>query len=133
MEHLIFAENHIQIYYNQQASWLYVKWVGLQTNASVMAGCEKILEYLKVHKCTKVLNDSLKMDGIWSGAARWVANNWFPRMHAAGLARFAWVYAPGGLSQLAIDKTLRLIEPTYLKYIETFHDLPTAQQWLRMV
>ncbi|KAA5549195.1 hypothetical protein [Adhaeribacter rhizoryzae] len=133
MEQLIFAENHIQVYYNPQEEWLYVKWLGLQTNTSVMAGFEKVLEYLKAHQCTKVLNNSLLMDGIWSAAARWVANNWFPRLHAAGPIWFVWIYAPDGLSQLSITKTLSLMAPENIKFIKIFHELPSAQQWLRTI
>lgn len=133
MEHLVFADKHLQIYYNPQEAWLYVKWVGLQTTTSVMAGCEKTLEYLKAHKCAKVLNDNALADGIWSGAARWVANNWFPRMRAAGLERFAWIYSPSALSQLSTDKTLSLLEQDYQVNIKTFYGLPTARQWLRAV
>lgn len=128
MEHLVFAENNIQFYYNQQEEWLYVKWVGFQTTASVMAGCEKLLTFLKDYKCTKVLNDNLLVDGIWSGAARWGAESWFPRMREAGLEWFAWVYSPSKLSQLSVNKTLSLMEPNY---IETFYELEEARNWLR--
>ena len=130
MEHLLFAEKNIQIFYDDQEEWLYVNWVGFQTVTSVMAGCEKMLEYLKAYKCSKVLNDNSLVDGIWSGAARWGADSWFPRMREAGLEWFAWVYSPSVLSRLSTDKTLSLMEPDYIK---TFDDPEKARNWLRTV
>lgn len=130
MDHLIFAERNVQFYYNQQEEWLYVNWVGFQTTTSIMAGCEKLLDYLKDYKCTKVLNDNTLVDGIWSGAARWGADNWFPRMRVAGLEWMAWVYSPSVLSQLSTNKTLSLMEQDFIK---TFYDLEEARNWLRTV
>lgn len=130
MEELLFTRKHIQIYYVEPEQWLYVNWVGFQTVQSVMDGCEQMLVCLQEKDCTKVLNDNTYVEGIWSGAARWGADSWFPRMRAAGLEWFAWVYAQSVLSQLSTNKTLSLMEPDYIR---TFYDLEEAKNWLRAV
>ncbi len=130
MEELLFSDKNIQIYYLDQDQWLYVNWVGFQTVRSVMDGCEQMLTLLKEKDCAKVLNDNTYVEGIWSGAARWGADSWFPRMREAGLEWFAWVYAQSVLSQLSTNKTLSLMEP---HYIRTFYDLEEAKDSLRSV
>jgi hypothetical protein len=127
-EELLFQEKYIQIIYNSDEHWLYVNWLGFQTVKSVMEGCEKMLVCLREKSCQKVLNDNTLVDGIWSGAARWGADNWFPRMRQAGLEWFAWVYSPSVLSKLSTDKTLSLMQPDF---IQTFYDLEEAKLWLR--
>jgi len=130
MENLLWAKTNIQIYYDEEDQWLYVNWLGFQTVESVMIGCEKMLKLMKENDCGKILNDNTYVEGMWSGAARWGAYNWFPRMRENGLEWFAWIYAHSTLSKLSTDKTLSLMEPDYIR---TFYDLEEAKTWLRMV
>ncbi|HEX8358455.1 MAG TPA: hypothetical protein VF610_13620 [Segetibacter sp.] len=127
---LLFKQPNIEIYLNEADQWLYVKWIGFQTADSVKYGCEYMLHYLKEYKCQKVLNDNILVEGMWSGAAKWGADVWFPAMFAAGLRSFAWVYAHSVLSQLSTDKTLSLMD---VDFIRTFYDLEKAAAWLRSV
>jgi hypothetical protein len=130
MEVLLFTEKNIQIFYDESEQWLYTNWIGFQSTKLVMDGCETMLKLLKENNCQKVLNDNTLVEGIWSGAARWGASSWFPRMRDAGLEWFAWIYSPSVLSQLSTDKTLSLMEPDFIR---TFYDLEEARNWLRSV
>lgn len=109
--------------------WLYVNWRGYQSYASVVAGCEKIFELMKETACYRILNDNTHVEGQWSAASRWLAEEWFPKMEEKGLKVFAWVYSPSVLSRLSTDKAVKLAE--YPAYIHSFDDLEPAKDWLR--
>ncbi|HYF04374.1 MAG TPA: hypothetical protein VEC36_13405, partial [Patescibacteria group bacterium] len=112
---------------------LFVDWKGFQLIESVKNGCEQILFFLKEHNCTKVLNDNTNVTGVWSGASEWVAMDWFPRMRAAGLKKFAWVYSPSYFSRMSTDKTLDATPEDILneKIIRVFTDKREAEEWLK--
>ncbi len=119
---------NLVIQYHPQKKWLYTKWIGRQNFQTVTSGCEVMLESLEKYKCSKVLNDNALVTGTWSEASEWGAKNWFPRMEAAGLKYFAWIYSPDYYSQMSTDKTLVLFKNTT---IFTFSDKLSATQWLQ--
>ncbi|MFD2515191.1 hypothetical protein ACFSRY_15060 [Pontibacter locisalis] len=123
------AEKHITIQYDSSAGILYANWTGDQTKATVMDGCEKMLHFLKQHKCTKVLNDNTHVTSVWLEASWWVAVDWFPRMHEANCKLFAWVESPNPLSKLSIEETLKF-EVTGVNAL-TFPNRKLAEEWLK--
>lgn len=126
-----FGEAYITIEYDAVNQWIYANWIGYQTEASVMTGCEKMLEALKAFGLTKVLNDNTQVVGIWTPAAHWVGNNWMPRMQEAGLQHFAWIYSPSRLSQVSTNES---IQHTPLPdVIQTFYTMEEAKNWLKNV
>ena len=122
-----FHEEFITIEYDSN-NWLYVDWIGYQTEKSVMEGCEKMLDALIQFKVEKVLNDNTRVIGIWTPAAEWVGSNWLPRMEKAGLNYFAWVYSPSRLSQISTDESIKKTPLPQL--IKTFDTVSNAKEWL---
>jgi hypothetical protein len=127
-ERSLFTDSYINIEFEKEQAYLYVDWKGYQTERSVMAGCEKMLELLQQHQLSRVLNDNTNVLGIWTPASKWVGENWFPRMKAAGLRQFAWVYSPSRLSQISTDESLKAT-PTP-EIIQTFNNKEEAMRWL---
>lgn len=126
---ILYRESYIVIEYNDSDNWIYVNWRGYINYDTVTAGCEKILQFMKDTKCCRILNDNTNVEGIWSGASAWVGQDWFPRMRAAGLDCFAWVYSTSTLSRLSMDKSIRnTADKTCIK---TFENLVAAEDWLR--
>lgn len=119
---------NLVVTYHHCENWLYAEWIGKQNFQTVTFGCEVMLEALKEYKCVKVLNDNTLVTGTWSEASEWGAKDWFPRMEAAGLKYFAWIYSPDYYSQMSADKTLVLFKNTT---IFTFSDKPSATEWLQ--
>ena len=92
-------------------------------------GLRKMLEALQMFGLSKVLNDNTHVIGIWTPAAAWVGNNWMPRMKAAGLKHFAWIYSPSRLSQVSTNES---IQHTMLPdFIQTFYTIEEGQSWLQ--
>ncbi|MDX5422647.1 MAG: hypothetical protein LPK07_00260 [Hymenobacteraceae bacterium] len=128
---ILFRDTYIAIEYCPEDNWLYVNWRGYVNFDTVSAGCEEILKCLKNYQCAKVLNDNTNVEGIWSGASKWVGQDWMPRMREAGLQHFAWVYSPSTLSRLSTDKSIKNTSEKEL--IKTFESVVEAEDWLRMV
>ncbi|MCC9138995.1 hypothetical protein ACFSKU_10810 [Pontibacter silvestris] len=123
------SEPHITIRYDVIEDILYANWTGEQTGGSVMDGCERILHYLQLHRCSKVLNDNTNVTGMWSDASEWVAVEWFPGMHQAGCRLFAWVLSPNLYSKLSADLTLSYGINGVIA--TTFESKDTAKAWLK--
>ncbi|MDQ3392791.1 MAG: hypothetical protein M3512_01560 [Bacteroidota bacterium] len=125
---VLLQEDFITLKYDAENHWLLAEWKGYQTVESVKAGCEKMLEYLISYKANKVLNDNTLVTGIWSCASAWVGNDWFPRMSAAGLEKFAWVYSKSVFSRLSTDESLKnMVDNSIAK---TFTNYADAGRWL---
>lgn len=126
---LIIQQPNLMVEYNHSDNWLYVSWCGFQPYDVVIDSCEKVLDAVLETRCSRMLNDNTHIEGIWSGAAKWVALDWFPRMQAAGLERFAWVYPPSTFSRLSADRALQFMDDQ--SFIRTFNDIEAASDWLR--
>lgn len=126
---LYFETEFVTISIDQDNHLLYTNWIGYQTEGTVMAGCEKMLEALQQFGLSKVLNDNSQLLGIWTPAAHWVGVNWFPRMEAAGLKYFAWIYSPSRLSQVSTNESISNTPLPHL--IQTFYNFEEAKSWLQ--
>jgi len=113
---------------NHTENWMQVNWRGYVSHHDVMAGCMEMLRLVKEHQIVDILNDNTHVEGMWSGAAKWGGEFWFPALREAGLQRFAWIYSPSVLSRLSTDKTLKNTENPH--YIKTFDDIEMAKDWL---
>jgi DNA-binding transcriptional regulator YiaG len=87
-----------------------------------------MLELMVREQAFKVLNDNTRVLGIWSGAASWVATDWFPRMREAGMLRFAWIYSASRFSQISTDTALSLLDTG--ASIKVFYETSEAFEWL---
>lgn len=126
---LLLKQPNLSVEYNHDENWLYANWCGFQAYDVLLDSCEKILAEVESRGCSKLLNDNRFVEGIWSGAAKWVAQDWFPRMQAAGLERFAWVYPPSEYSRLSAEKALQLMEDDSI--VRKFDSIEAAGDWLR--
>lgn len=126
---LLYRDDHLAIEYDSLGDWIYVNWRGYQNYDTVVAGCEKMLEIMKVQACYRILNDNTLVEGQWSTAAKWGSEVWLPAMRQAGLQWFAWVYSQSMLSRLSTDKMMKKAKNP--DYIEIFEDIDLAMDWLR--
>jgi hypothetical protein len=126
---LLFQESFLEIYLDDERSWLYLDWKGYQSNASVKAGCQRALEALIHYKLHKVLNDNTNALGIWIGAAPWLIFNLLPRARKAGLKWCAHIYGPSRLSRISADTALGLQDPDTAD-MKGFDEREAAIAWL---
>jgi hypothetical protein len=126
---LLYQQSNVEIHWEEENQWLYVRWMGYQSAADIHRDCDQMLRMMVAKNCDSVLNDNTEAEGIWAGASDWLANDWFPRMRSNGLRHFAWVYAPGRVSEVPIAESLAAAGPGVAK---VFSDLAEASQWLRV-
>lgn len=126
----LYENEHLTISYNREENWLEIDWLGFQTFDSIRSSCMIMLDYLKKHNCSKVLNDNSQVLGTWSEAADWGAEFWFPVMIDAGLRHFAWIYSPSTFGKLSADKTITL---TNKDIFATFNNREEAIEWLHTI
>ena len=123
-----YVDTYLSVNYVPDQHWLYVDWTGYQTEESVMKGGMMMLEALRKYKLQKVLNDNTRVIGIWTPAAKWAGEVFFPKMVESGLKYFAWIYSPSRLSQISTDQTLTNTVNT--ENIRTFYNIDEATAWL---
>ncbi len=126
---LLYSAPHLDIEYYEHPNYWYYNWKGLQTAESVFAGGEKIYELFIQKSCGRVLNDNRQVVTSWYGATEWAGREWFPRMFAAGLNRFAWVVPEALFAEMSMQRALAVIPPEYT-WVCTFGDVQQARQWL---
>ncbi len=127
----LWSEDFCHIDYDLTQKWLYVNWIGYQTEKTVMEGCQKMLELVKELETCCILNDNTNVLGIWTPASVWVGTVWFPQMKAAGLTHFAWIYSPSRMSQVSADEAIsNTPEPDIIKI---FYSLEEGRKWLQEI
>ncbi len=121
-------ESYITIRYDLINDTLSADWKGEQTQETVRDGCEKILRFMTVYRCAKLLNDNTHVTGMWSDSAEWVALDWVPRMEKAGCRFLAHVYSPDIYARLSVEKTIDFGIKGIL--VTTFNGRTAAEEWL---
>ncbi|MBO0360640.1 hypothetical protein J0X19_21955 [Hymenobacter sp. BT186] len=116
--------------YDAENQWVSSTWVGDQSYASVLTGCNAGLLLLQEKACCCLLNDNRQISGFWSeDAVEWIVANWVPRAVQAGLTHMATVVQPGSLAAV-------YAEAVQLGAVSNLHNrhfffLASAQEWLR--
>jgi hypothetical protein len=100
---------------------------GFHSVESVKIGCETLLQVLTEQKCKHVLNDNRMVSGPWMGVADWVATDWFPRVYATGVEKFAWIVSANIFSQMSTEATQAKNKNDKTR---TFDDVAKAASWL---
>ena len=121
------VSDFLKLYSCDNQSILYADWSGVLDAGRARLGCTTILDVLKPHSFTKVLNNNSKVTGHYPGAIEWVGKVWFPEMYDLGIRHFAWVYSPAFYTQIGTDEVVRLSSKVE---IQTFYELSQACQWL---
>ncbi len=123
----LFESKGLDVEFDPQQQYVYVNWKGFHSVESVKTGCEKLLQVLAEQPCKHVLNDNRMVSGPWMGAAEWVATDWFPRVYAAGVEKFAWIVSTNVFSQMSTEATQARNKSNKTR---TFNDVARATQWL---
>jgi hypothetical protein len=117
----------IAIFYDHTNDWLFADWYGEHNRETSQAACLLLLEQLRLHSTTRILNDNTRIVRTSIELGEWSAW-WLGEMRAAGLAALAWVYPQNFAARKATDAILlRISQPL----IATFDELASAYFWLQ--
>ncbi|MEM7181769.1 MAG: hypothetical protein AAF518_12700, partial [Spirochaetota bacterium] len=129
MKEVFYEEEDCIVYWDSSNNWIYTDWRNIPKVETVKKGCAEILTLLQQKSCSKILNDNQNVTGAWSGAAKWVAEEWFPLAIQSGLQKFAWIQSPhSALSQMNASHSEREDENDVIKL---FLDAKEAENWLK--
>jgi hypothetical protein len=121
-----FQAPYLSVEYDERG-FLYLNWKGYVSVSQVKEGVEKILEVLKTHYCTRLLNDNRELFGSWTQSIRWLETDFMPRAIALGLEKIAFIYSRDPSARYSVD---RFLEVNDQYSAQTFHDYRTAEDWL---
>lgn len=123
-----YVDNQISIRCNKKKRRIEATWNGYQDQNTVKKGCLLILDYLKQHQLSTVINDNTHVKGNWSDAVDWVGGTWFPMMEKAGLKHFAHVLSPITFGQLDAKKSIDIMAG--IVKTQYFTHFSSAEEWL---
>jgi hypothetical protein len=126
---LYYQEVDVTVSWDSRNKWISVDWRNSPSSETVRKGCDEIFTLLVRQKATAVLNDNSRVTGSWVGASSWVAEEWFPRMIARGLKKFAWIDSPA--SSLSVISAKKSVRRNQSGVIRLFQDGLEAEKWLR--
>jgi len=124
-----YEEADVMVCWDYRNNWISVDWRNAPSQQTVITGCEEIFKLLILKQASLVLNDNSKITGTWVRASSWVAEEWLPRMIAAGLEKFAWIESP--LSTLSVISAKRAAQKNKPGVIKLFKEATEAEMWLR--
>lgn len=124
----VFQDSNVEIAYNEHRHCLMVNWVGFQNRNTVKDGCNRMLDMMKLHNCSRIFNDNSNVLGGWMEACDWIVNKWLPIAQHSGLKYLAWVYSPSKFSKLSTIYTLSKFRGDI--NTKAFDDAESALSWL---
>jgi hypothetical protein len=130
----LYEERHLVVEFDAVSRWIYARWMGRQTPEDIKRGGRAMVTAMRDlstgHGCSQVLNDNREVVGSWSHSLEWTSKEWFPKMVAAGLKRFAWVLSPDGLAQLTAVRVKLDTGPIENGTMSVFTEIEKAKEWL---
>jgi hypothetical protein len=110
---LLYSAPHLDIEFYEQPDYWYYNWKGSRRPNQCLREEKKYTNSLSQKPCGRVLNDNRLVVTSWYGATEWAGRDWFPRMFAAGLNRFAWIVPEALFAEMSMQKALEVIPPEF--------------------
>lgn len=126
---LLFSSTALVVQYDAQHQWLYAQWYGHHDDASVRAGCAKLLALVQQTGSTRLLNDSSEAFGEWYAAAEWIGTEFLAQLHQAGVRAIAWINAMDWPTRSCVASSLQRTDLSLATMFE-FDQKEEALAWL---
>ncbi|MCG8308936.1 MAG: hypothetical protein MI975_16190 [Cytophagales bacterium] len=123
---VLLKKKNVIVEHDKQQNYLYLNWVGFQTEEGIYEAGEDILEIFKKLDCSNVINDNREVQGPWNKASEWTQSYWFPAMIKAGLKKFAWIFPDNVFAELSASKAMPNTE-----VVHKFYEYEAAENWLK--
>lgn len=130
-EKVILKESYVSVTHNAEENWLYILWQGERTSQTLMQGAETLLHCIKETGTTKIINDSSASLNAWPNLIDWFAVQYAPRLQAAGIQYFAWIYDDKNVTKQAADAILKKERSDII--VMVFDKVQNAKTWLQAI
>jgi len=108
--HQLYQSASLTLDYDLVDNVLEARWASAQTLATTRAGYEQILAELPALHCHCLLDDRRESHLMWDELADWMAADWYPRAHRAGLHHHAVVFAQDFFGHRATEVVLARVD-----------------------
>jgi hypothetical protein len=119
---------YCSMYLDKSNDCNYVQWEGFSSVEDVKLALEEALKLIQGNGCPKIINDTTKSTGPWSGANEWIVTNWSPRALAAGLRKSALILSPNVFSAMSAQQLEEKHDLNGLEF-SSFKDKDSALGW----
>jgi len=126
----VHSTKYLEVFVDKENQWLYTNWIGTPSAQAIKDGMEVILDAMKQHGITKILNDNRQMKGTWTAIIDWAINDWTPRALKAGYRATGMIYSPDVFGKFSVDSFLKQNKDSVLQQMP-FHSFKEAVEWLR--
>jgi hypothetical protein len=124
----LLATQGLEVYHDAVRGWLYTRWLGQHTEASMQQAITAICACMRGRPYTKVLSDHSGLVGEWPAGSPWAMQTYFDYLAAQGVTYFAWVYNEQNDNLPAMQQTLaQVVRPV----VASFPDVAAAYEWLQ--
>ena len=117
-------------YYDNQSKNIIVEFSGIPTLDEFKVVANSILDALKTNNTSKLLNNTLDLEGNSLEIQEWVQQVWFPKAESLGLKYFAFVVASDIFGQVSTEQTNEVAEEEGKIEIKYFDNIEKATEWL---
>jgi len=90
---LLYQSDALTLDYDVVDDYLHATWAREQDAATTRAGYEHMLVQLQAVHCHRLLDDRQQAHLMWDELADWLATDWYPRAHQAGLTAHCVVFS----------------------------------------
>lgn len=126
MENL-YKSDALQIGHDSESAILFCNWAAGYVSYDMLKECGIIIyDLFNENHCNKILNDTTLVRGSWHHSVKWVLEDWFPSMFAAGLRQYAWLFPTDVFAKISAQKSLPDTD-----IIKIFASYPDALAWLK--
>ncbi len=122
-------QDNVFVTITQKPDYIEAKWQGHITAEDVITAAKVYLDFVKKHRCPKLLNDKTDVTGDWEDANDWLEFEWLPQAIEAGLRFMAHVYSQNIFSRLSARDLIERVSPQLL--MQNFYERQSAIDWLQ--
>jgi hypothetical protein len=101
--------------YEPAKNYLLMKWIGFCSDDELIQATLKMLEWQQTEGirlgCQFQVHDTKEFDVAWAGAVDWIVNDFFPKIHEAGVRYNISILSPDLFSKLSSEALFERSNP----------------------
>ncbi|MBD2715435.1 hypothetical protein KBK19_10345 [Microvirga sp. STR05] len=106
---VLFQSPALLLEYDMVDDFIHAQWTAQQSEDSMRAGYEQILEALQQNFCHRLLDNHLLIQENWAGLVSWFATDWYPRAQQAGLHAHTVVFSLDFFGRRSTELALEMV------------------------
>lgn len=129
-----FERPFVRILWNETVQCVEVEWRGFAFGKVYREALDALLELHWQKRCPALLSDMRSAAVIDAEDAKWIVEDWLPRLSGAGLRRAAVIVPASMVGQIQLDQLIKRIGFTLMPgldmEIKVYTEPDEARRWL---